>query len=246
MPPKREGRGRREAVELEGRIDQIERILEGLVQVVQDAHNNNHNNAPEQPAMPMPGAEIIHRKMIVMEYNAKFMELSRYAPYIVSMESRKARRFKAGLRWIIKNKVDILRLSTHQEVLQRAIIAERALNESAQYRENNKKRSGGSTSRGQSSKRQSLRSSSGNLSTPHGNIISQRSSRPNELPTCLTCQKKHWGECHLGSRSCYRYGQEGHQIRDCSMSRIQGAGTSAPASVQQPPAGRKNNQPQQG
>ncbi|GFZ14482.1 hypothetical protein Acr_24g0006720 [Actinidia rufa] len=36
--------------------------------------------------------------MIVVVYNAKFMELSRYAPHIVSTESRKARRFEAGLR----------------------------------------------------------------------------------------------------------------------------------------------------
>ncbi|GFS40611.1 hypothetical protein Acr_00g0069530 [Actinidia rufa] len=37
-------------------------------------------------------------------------------------------------------------------------------------------------------------------------------------------------------------GQEGQQIRDCPMrNRIQGARTSALASVQQPPSGRKNN-----
>ncbi|GFZ12689.1 hypothetical protein Acr_23g0010740 [Actinidia rufa] len=41
--------------------------------------------------------------MIVVEYNAKFIELSRYAPHIVSTESHKARRFEAGLRWNIKN-----------------------------------------------------------------------------------------------------------------------------------------------
>ncbi|GFS32263.1 hypothetical protein Acr_00g0021610 [Actinidia rufa] len=51
----------------------------------------------------------------------------------------------------------------------------------------------------------------------------------------------------MGSRACYGCGQEGHQIRDYPMrSKIQGAGTSVPASVQQPPVGRKNNQPRQG
>ena len=47
MPPRREGRGHRGVVEPEGIIDHIERILEGLVQVVQDAHNNNYDNAPQ-------------------------------------------------------------------------------------------------------------------------------------------------------------------------------------------------------
>ncbi|GFS36587.1 hypothetical protein Acr_00g0046810 [Actinidia rufa] len=256
MPPRR-GRGRRGAVEPEDRVDRIERILEGLVQVVHDVHNNNnHDEAPQQPAMPMPGAGAMPRttikqfqqlrpptfygtpdpmaaeswllgiervfevlpctdeqkvifatfmfegaaliwwqlkkpleplwlwprflevfneeyfsemvrdqkiqeflnlkqgNMIVVVYNAKFMELSRYAPHIVSTESRKARRFEAGLRWNIKNKVEILRLP---------------------------------------------------------------------------------------------YSSGGHQIRDCPMrKRIQGAGTSASASVQQPPTERGNNQPRQG
>ncbi|GFZ21610.1 hypothetical protein Acr_29g0007720 [Actinidia rufa] len=139
--------------------------------------------------------------MIVVEYNAKFMELSRYAPHIVSTESRKGE----------------------------------------------KKRIGGNVSRGQSSKRQSSGSSSGNSSAQQRNIVSQGSSRSNELPTCPTCQKKHWGECRMGSRGCYGCGQEGHQIRDCPMrKRIQGAGTSASASVQQPPTERGNNQPRQG
>ena len=107
-----------------------------------------------------------------MEYNAKFMKLSRYAPYIVSTESRKTRRFEAGLRWNIKNKVEILRLPTHQEVLHATLIVEESLNEMSQFRENRKKRIGGNVSRGQSSKRQSSGSSSGNSSAQQRNIVS--------------------------------------------------------------------------
>ncbi|GFY88880.1 hypothetical protein Acr_06g0008200 [Actinidia rufa] len=62
MPPRREGRGCREAVTPEDRFDSIERILEGLVQVVQDTHNNNRDVAP--PAMPMPGIEVMNRTTI--------------------------------------------------------------------------------------------------------------------------------------------------------------------------------------
>ncbi|GFZ12738.1 hypothetical protein Acr_23g0011230 [Actinidia rufa] len=55
------------------------------------------------------------------------------------------------------------------------------------------------------------------------------------------------GECRMGSRACYGCDQEGHQIRDLPVkSKIQGAGTSASASIQQPPAERRNNQPRQG
>ncbi|GFS34042.1 hypothetical protein Acr_00g0031940 [Actinidia rufa] len=163
------------------------------------------------------------------------MELSRYAPRIVSTGSHKARRFEAGLRWNIKNKVEILQLPTHQEVLHAALITEESLNEMSQFCENQKKRIGGNVNRGQSSKRQSSGSSSGNSSAQQRNVVNQGSSGSNELPTCPICQKKHQGECRMGTRACYGCGQEGHQIRNCPMrKRIQGAGTSASASVQQP------------
>ena len=125
--------------------------------------------------------------MIVMEYNVKFMKLCWYALHIVSTEYRKARKFKAVLRFNIQNKVDVLRLATHQEVFQRAIIVERSLNESAQYREINKKRSGGTMSREQSLKRQSSGSSSRNLSNLQRSIGGQGSNKSNVSPTCPTC-----------------------------------------------------------
>ena len=37
-------------------------------------------------------------KMTVVEYNTIFIELCRYAPHILSIESRKVRKFEAGLR----------------------------------------------------------------------------------------------------------------------------------------------------
>ncbi|GFS32285.1 hypothetical protein Acr_00g0021750 [Actinidia rufa] len=158
-----------------------------------------------------------------------------------------ARRFEAELRWNIKNKVEILQLPTHQKVLHATLIAEESLNEMSQFRENRKKRIGGNVSRGQSSKRQSSGSSSGNSSAQQRNVMSQGSSGSNELSMCPTYRKKHRGECRMGTRACYGCGQEGYQVRDCPVrNKIQGARTSASDSVQQPPTGRRNNQPRQG
>ena len=65
----------------------------------------------------------------------------------------------------------------------------------------------------------------------------------NEIPTCLNCQKKYWGACLMGSRTCYVCGQEGHQVKDYpKKNRAQRVGTSASASIQQPLAGRRDNQ----
>ncbi|GFS34439.1 hypothetical protein Acr_00g0034080 [Actinidia rufa] len=184
MPPRR-SRGRRWAAEPEDRVDHIERILEGLVQVVHDVHNNNnHDDAPQQLAMPVPGA---------------------------------------------------------------GAMPQRSLNEMSQFREINRKRSGENTSRGKSSKQQSSGSSSGTSSNPQRSTGSYGSNRSNEVSTCPNCQKKHWGECRMGIKACYGCGQEGHQIKDCPMrNRIQDAGTSALASVQRPPVGRRDNQRRQG
>ncbi|GFZ09170.1 hypothetical protein Acr_20g0009780 [Actinidia rufa] len=92
------------------------------------------------------------------------------------------------------------------------------------------------------------RSSSGNSSAQQRNIVSQGSSRSNELPTCPTCQKKHWGECRMGSRACYGCGQEGHQIRDCpneevKFKELEHRHLLQSSSLQ---AERRNNQPRQG
>ncbi|XP_057464965.1 uncharacterized protein LOC130754733 [Actinidia eriantha] len=183
----------------------------------------------------------------IIEYNAKFMELCRYAPHIVSTESQNARKFEAELRWNIHNKVDILRLPTHQKVLQRAIIAERSLNEMSQYRESIKKKLRGGLSGGQISKRQSLGSSSENSLTPRENIVSQGSIMYNEVPTCPNYRRKHWGECRFGSKVCYKCGQEGHQAKDYPRwNRAQGTRMSALASTQQPLVARRDNQLRQG
>ena len=37
----------------------------------------------------------------------------------------------------------------------------------------------------------------------------------NVKPTCVTCGKKHYGECIFGSGSCYGCVKEGHKVRYC-------------------------------
>ncbi|XP_024196313.1 uncharacterized protein LOC112199543 [Rosa chinensis] len=74
-------------------------------------------------------------KMSAMEYDARFAELSRYAPELVSTEAKKARKFECGLRPNIRSKVSVLRLPTNAKVLERALIAEADCEEFKKVRE---------------------------------------------------------------------------------------------------------------
>ncbi|XP_028063471.1 uncharacterized protein LOC114266747 [Camellia sinensis] len=64
-----------------------------------------------------------HDSMIVAEYEAKFTELARFAPYMVDTNYNKVRHFEEGLRDDILEKVNVLKLETYIEVLDRAIIS---------------------------------------------------------------------------------------------------------------------------
>ncbi|XP_024195741.1 uncharacterized protein LOC112198877 [Rosa chinensis] len=81
-------------------------------------------------------------KMSAMEYDARFTELSRYAPELVSTEAKKARKFEHGLRPNIRLKVSVLRLPTYAEVLERALIVEADCEEFKKVREKTRQRMG--------------------------------------------------------------------------------------------------------
>ena len=50
--------------------------------------------------------------MSVLEYDSKFMELSRFAPAFVANERLKMNRFEAGLNPIIKEKMSVRQYAT--------------------------------------------------------------------------------------------------------------------------------------
>ena len=62
MPPRRGSR--RGVAEPKGQIDRIERILEELVQVVQDTRSNTAN-APEPPVVPWQLTVLVPRVEVV-------------------------------------------------------------------------------------------------------------------------------------------------------------------------------------
>lgn len=74
--------------------------------------------------------QLVQGSMTVAQYEAKFTSLSRYAPYLISTEPAKAKKFENGLRMNIRSQVSILKLQTYDEVVDRAAIAKRDCEES--------------------------------------------------------------------------------------------------------------------
>ncbi|XP_070660660.1 uncharacterized protein [Malus domestica] len=71
---------------------------------------------------------LVQGELTIVEYEAKFEELMRFAPYMIPDDTVKARKFKEGLRQSILEKVEILKLSRYADVKERAYIAERSEN----------------------------------------------------------------------------------------------------------------------
>ena len=63
------------------------------------------------------------REMTVALYEARFTELSLFAPQLIVIEENKALKFEDGLKPYLKSKISILKLSVYSKVVDRALIA---------------------------------------------------------------------------------------------------------------------------
>ena len=63
--------------------------------------------------------------MTVAQYEAKFTELSYFAPQLIVIEEENALKFQDGLKPYLKNKISILELSVYSEVVDKGLIAEK-------------------------------------------------------------------------------------------------------------------------
>ncbi|XP_028121918.1 uncharacterized protein LOC114319113 [Camellia sinensis] len=71
--------------------------------------------------------ELKQGKMSVAAYEAKFIELARFAPHMVDTDYKNARKFEGGLDLEVYDRVGVLKLPTYVDVLDRALMAEAIL-----------------------------------------------------------------------------------------------------------------------
>lgn len=60
----------------------------------------------------------------VAEYEAQFVKLAYFAPHMVDTDYKKARKFEGGLRNAILDRINVLKLPTYVDVLERAVMVE--------------------------------------------------------------------------------------------------------------------------
>lgn len=69
--------------------------------------------------------------MLVSEYEAEFIELSRYARQIIGIEKEKAQKFPKGLVYYVKSQIAPLMITDYAEAYERALVIEDTFERSA-------------------------------------------------------------------------------------------------------------------
>jgi hypothetical protein len=175
-------------------------------------------------------ATLAQGTMTVEQYAARFMELVRFAPYLVPDEERKARKFEEGLYPRIYDRVYSHNLRTLAEVVERAIIVERGLQRTAAYYEQQKRKAPSQPSVPQKPWKRNRQEPPQGQNQGSGEVPNNEG---NQLPLCNRCGKRHLGGCRQGV--CFQCGKPGHIARYCQVG---GDSNAAPRPVQQNNVGR--------
>lgn len=126
--------------------------------------------------------------MTVAEYESKLTQLARFATYVISTETWKARKFEVSLDDDIRNKIKVLKMPTYVGVVDRAYIAEKGIKASRSREMSQKKRFW---------KKGNIRSGVAPLKKVNTGSISSSNQGPTNpisgtIPNCPTCGT-HWG-----------------------------------------------------
>ncbi|KAG5586825.1 hypothetical protein H5410_047259 [Solanum commersonii] len=157
------------------------------------------------------------KSMRVREYNLKFTQLSRYAPeMVVDMKSMMSLfvvglsrlSSKEGKTTMLIGDMDITRLMIHQKQKGPAPSSTRA------PAPRNK-----GEFKNQSSQNFRARLSQSQCSVARGG---------NETPECAKCGRNHSGVCCDGSTVCFKWGQNGHFMKECPNNRAQSSSVALP------------------
>jgi hypothetical protein len=158
--------------------------------------------------------DLVQGPSTVEQYAAKFIELSRFAPYLVPTEDLKARKFERGLQPRIMNQVVGFEIDNLMDMVNKVAVIKRTLKTNAEHF-NQKKRSAPQWSRfwgypHNPNKRRFNPTAGRNIAPQQPN----QQGGGGQCPTCQTCGKMHFGRYRVG-QVCYKCGGPRHFAREC-------------------------------
>jgi len=157
----------------------------------------------------------------VDEYAAEFLRLSRFAPYMVTDEEKRASRFQQGLQMDLQMFLMPQQLKTYSEVLTIAREVERGLEKKKE-----------NLMRNQAKKRPfELMDEEDADRATQGPMIKRPFQTPLSQITCNFCHRPgHYKrDCRVANGLCLACGARGHALRDCRYRRFEHTAPVRPA-----------------
>jgi hypothetical protein len=151
--------------------------------------------------------------MIVEQYSAEFLKLSRYAPHLILDEQTKAERFHDGLSPRIRERIIFLEITDYVKMVHTATMAKKGIREAAAYYINRKRSMSTESLPLPSPSKRHYAGCSSSGSFGRRNAPASRVSVC--VSQCSKCGKAHDGDCMTGSRACFRCGKLDHFAWQC-------------------------------
>ncbi|MQM13273.1 hypothetical protein Taro_046198, partial [Colocasia esculenta] len=183
-----------------------------------------------QDRMEQEFLSLTQGSMTVLEYAARFAELSKYAPHIVTDERRKAKKFVMGLKPSLRTRLVAFDHRTLDEALSVACRQEGEMEQYLEEKKASQKRPAATFQR-LDKKKVVYQAQQRSVVSGSTQVPSVRS--PGVRKECPHCGKTHGGSvCWMIAGKCLKCGSSNHKIKDCLrlQQRVQ-RGAPAPAAV---------------
>ncbi|MQL83071.1 hypothetical protein Taro_015549, partial [Colocasia esculenta] len=185
-----------------------------------------------QDRMEQEFLSLAQGSMTMLEYEARFSELSKYAPHIVTDERRKTKKFVMGLKPSLRTRLMAFDHRTLDEALSAACRQEGDMEQYLEEKKASQKRPAAMFQR-QDKKKAVYPTQQRSVAVGSTQVTSVRS--PSVKKECPHCGRTHGGsECWLITGKCLKCGSSDHKIKDCPrlQQRVQrGAPTPAVAAA---------------
>ncbi|MQM21736.1 hypothetical protein Taro_054781, partial [Colocasia esculenta] len=179
-----------------------------------------------QDMMEQEFLSLTQGSMTVLKYEARFAELSKYAPHIVTDERRKAKKFVMGLKPSLRTRLVAFDHRTLDEALSAACRQDGEMEKYLEEKKASQKRPAATFQR-QDKKKAMYQAPQRPVTTSSAQVPSVHS--PGVKKECPHCGKTHAGsECWMIAGKCLKCGSSDHKIKDCPRLQ-QGVQRGAPA-----------------